>query len=130
MEIKQVKETCIYVQDLERTENFYSQVLEFPLIGSRPGRHVFFRAGTSVLLCFNPEATKKEDTLPAHYAYGPQHLAFEVTSEDYVEWKEKIQKHNISIIHEQIWRDKYYSFYFHDPDGHLLEIVEAGMWDD
>ena len=129
MEVKQVKETCIYVEDLDRTRSFYQQVMQFPVIGSREGRHVFFRAGTSVFLCFNPESTKHEDALPPHFAYGPQHLAFEVSSKEYQEWKQHISSMGIPIIHEQKWADKYYSFYFHDPDGHVLEIVEEGMWD-
>lgn len=129
MEIKQVKETCIYVKDLKKTQKFYQEILGLPLIGSRSGRHVFFRAGTSVLLCFNPEETKKEDILPPHFGYGPQHLAFEVAIEEYQPWKDKLTAAGVEIIHEQIWRGKYFSFYFHDPDGHLVEIVQEGMWD-
>lgn len=129
MEIKQVKETCIYVKDLQETEKFYSEVLGLPVIGKRLPRHVFFRAGSSVLLCFNPEETKLEQELPPHYAYGPQHLAFEVSKQEYKSWKSKIESAGIPIIHQQNWRNKYYSFYFHDPELNLLEIVEEGMWD-
>ncbi len=127
--IKQVKETCLYVSDLSETRKFYEDIMGFDVIGTRANRHVFFRAGTSVLLCFNPEETKNEDVLPPHFAHGPQHIAFEVDTKDYASWKEDLKAKGVKVIHEQIWRGKYHSFYFHDPHGHLLEIVETGMWD-
>lgn len=129
MKICKIKETCIYIKNLDQTQTFYQQVLGLPLIAKKPGRHVFFRAGMSVLLCFLPEASKQESELPPHYATGPAHLAFEVTVEEYEEWKSKVSSAGIVIIHEQVWREKFLSFYFHDPDGHLLEIVQEGMWD-
>ena len=81
MEICKVKETCIYIKDLDQTQTFYQQVLGLPLLAKKAGRHVFFRAGTSVLLCFLPEASQQESELPPHYATGPAHLAFEVIEE-------------------------------------------------
>lgn len=42
------------------------------------GRHVFFRAGESVLFCFIADATEKETVLPSHGARGRIHFAFEV----------------------------------------------------
>ena len=129
MRIQQIKETCIYIEDLEKTQEFYQRVLDLKLIGKKPGRHVFFRAGTSVLLCFIPEATKHETELPPHFATGPAHLAFEVSINDYSDWKKKVMNSGVEILHEQKWQDKYLSFYFLDPDGHVLEIVQQGMWD-
>jgi len=129
MKIRQIKETCIYVSDLDITEKFYHEILGFELISKISGRHVFFRAGTSVLLCFNPEKTKNDSSLPPHYAYGPMHLAFEVDPSKYGGWKNKIRGNNITIIQEQEWKPGIQSFYFHDPDGHMLEIVPYGMWD-
>jgi catechol 2,3-dioxygenase-like lactoylglutathione lyase family enzyme len=127
--IKQVKETCLYVSNLEASLQFYTQKLGLDLISFVPERHVFFRAGTSVLLCFLPEVTRSEINLPPHYAYGPQHLAFEVSQSDYLVWKKKIGEANIPITHTQKWKGNLESFYFEDPDGHVLEIVPEGMWD-
>jgi catechol 2,3-dioxygenase-like lactoylglutathione lyase family enzyme len=129
MKLRQIKETCIYVNDLEQTQIFYQRVLDLPLIGKKPGRHVFFRAGTSVLLCFIPEASSRESELPPHFAKGPAHLAFEVGLTEYEDWKQKVKLAGIEIIHEQSWAERFLSFYFHDPDGHLLEIVQEGMWE-
>ncbi|RMG55718.1 MAG: glyoxalase [Bacteroidetes bacterium] len=124
----QIKETCLYVQDLDRTEAFYHHQLGLPLISKVPGRHVFFRAGSSVLLCFLPEVTRQEEVLPPHYAAGKQHLAFECAPGAYEEWQQLLIEQGIPIIHEARWGDHYRSCYFHDPDGHVLEVVEPGMW--
>jgi catechol 2,3-dioxygenase-like lactoylglutathione lyase family enzyme len=129
MDILQVKETCLYVEDLNRTQTFYEKVLGLSLISKKAGRHVFFNAGTSVLLCFIPESTRAEVKLPPHWAKGPAHLAFEVSRVEYRDWKEKITNAGVEIIHEHNWGDDFHSFYFHDPDGHVLEIVQEGMWE-
>ncbi len=83
MHITQIKETCLYVSDLERTRAFYAEVLGFPPLSMEAGRHVFFHAGSSVLLCFLPEVTKADLVLPLHYAHGHQHLACEVLPLEY-----------------------------------------------
>ncbi|MDQ3395375.1 MAG: VOC family protein [Bacteroidota bacterium] len=129
MKITQIKETCLYVQNLDISQKFYNETLGFPVIGQAENRHAFFRAGTSVLLCFNPEATKNETKLPLHYAFGPQHIAFEVKEHDYQIWLEKIKTEGIKIIHIQEWKNNQSSFYFHDPDGNVLEIIPEGIWE-
>jgi len=128
MQITQIKETCLYVEDLDRTQRFYQEIMNFPLISRVDRRHVFFRAGTSVLLCFIAEVTQKDTNLPPHYASGRQHIAFECTKAEYEEWKIYFRKHQIEIIAETEWHEGYKSFYFHDPDMHVLEIVQQGMW--
>jgi catechol 2,3-dioxygenase-like lactoylglutathione lyase family enzyme len=130
MNIVQIKETCLYVRDLDRTEAFYRGLLGFPVIGRAEGRHVFFRAGSSVLLCFIAEVTQTDTKLPPHFGSGNLHLAFEVKGEEYQAWKEKMTTLGIDIVHEQEWKKGKHSFYFRDPDGHLLEILpEKGIWD-
>ena len=129
MEITQIKETCLYVQDLEVSYRFYNGVMNFPMISREEGRHIFFRAGRSVLLCFIAEATAKDQNLPPHYGNGTLHLAFEVQIENYDTTKAIIESSGVEIIHEQTWKEGIKSFYFHDPDGHVLEIVPTGMWD-
>ena len=129
MEFTQIKETCLYVEDLDRTAAFYHGKLGLEIISKVEGRHVFFRAGTSVLLCFIAAATREETQLPPHYAEGKQHLAFEVLPEHYDREKSKVEESGILITHVQPWKDGFTSFYFEDPDGHVLEVVPAGMWD-
>jgi catechol 2,3-dioxygenase-like lactoylglutathione lyase family enzyme len=129
MEFTKIKETCLYVQDLTRTTAFYAEVLGLPVIGQVPGRHVFFRVGESVLLCFNAQKTRESKDLPPHFGEGHLHLAFECEAAQYEGWKEKLRQANIPIEHEQTWPHARKSCYFRDPDQHLLEIVMPGIWE-
>src|SRR6056297_2403923 len=117
MQFNQIKETCLYVQDLDRTEKFYSEILDLEVISRSKGRHIFFKAGTSVLLCFIAEATKQENNLPGHFGEGNMHIAFELPKEKYDDTKAELKSVGIEIEHEQQWSDEYRSFYFRDPDG-------------
>ena len=129
MEFLQIKETCLYVKDLEETRKFYAGKLGLEVIGEVASRHVFFRVGSSVLLCFMPEASKIGDSLPPHYGSGHLHLAFEVAPENYEDHKAIIHNLGIEIEHEHTWPTELKSFYFRDPDNHLLEVVMTGMWE-
>jgi catechol-2,3-dioxygenase len=73
--------------------------------------------------------TKFEKTLPPHYAYGKQHIAFEVSKRDYLKAKSNLLEKGITITHEQEWNHKLKSFYFDDPFGNVLEIVPTGIWE-
>ncbi len=128
MHFTQIKETCLYSTDLKRAEEFYAHILGLEKIVSVENRHVFFRAGSSVLLIFNPDVTKHETSVPPHFGSGQLHIAFEVAREDYVSTKEKILAKGVTIEHEHDWPGGYKSFYFRDTDNHCIEIVEAGMW--
>ena len=128
MNITCVKETCLYVSDLERTRKFYADQLGLSVLTFLPNRHVFFRAGNSVLLCFNAAATEKETDLPPHGARGSIHFAFEVEADEYQATLDFIRSKGITILKEQKWKNGFHSFYFNDPDGHLVEVVERGLW--
>ena len=129
MQFIKIKETCLYVHDLEKAKKFYHEILELPLISYVPGKHIFFSAGSSVLLCFNPEDSKHKTSPPGHYGGGKQHFAFEVAEQDYLKSKEWICAKGITITEEVKWKDGAESFYFEDPEGNVLEIVpDKGIW--
>jgi catechol 2,3-dioxygenase-like lactoylglutathione lyase family enzyme len=125
-----IKETCIYVHDLEVARTFYIDRLGLTLISYVPGKHLFLRAGHSVLLIFNPEDSKNKKSPPAHFGGGHQHFAFEVKDVDYDSAKKMITSKSIEIIDEITWPSGRQSFYFNDPEKNVLEIVpETGIWD-
>lgn len=128
MKFSRIKETCIYVTDLESTKAFYHGMLGLELISMVPDRHVFFRAGDSVLLCFIADQTEKEETLPPHGARGSIHFAFETSRTGYNDIKDQLSK-QLTILHEHEWKGGLRSFYFHDPDKNLVEVLEEGMWE-
>jgi catechol 2,3-dioxygenase-like lactoylglutathione lyase family enzyme len=129
MKISRIKETCIYVSDLQRTKAFYAEELGLPVISMVPDRHIFFRAGESVLLCFIAAQTENEKELPPHGARGSVHFAFETDAEAYASALQQLKAAGINILHEHTWKAGLRSFYFHDPDKNLVEIIEEGIWE-
>lgn len=134
-----VLETVLYYRpEREReTEAFYTGILGMRLIGKEGGRNLFFRAGTSLLLLFNAEATRKGGRLPPHGAGEKGHVCFQVPQEAYRSWKEHLEGRDIEILKEIHWPmgptgpeedPKGSSFYFKDPSGNLLEIADTDFW--
>jgi catechol 2,3-dioxygenase-like lactoylglutathione lyase family enzyme len=128
MKLIGIKETCLYVKDLDVTEDFYSNKLGLECIGKREGSHVFFRVGTDLLLCFNADASKVQTALPRHFGSGELHFAFECEADQYENWKKHITEQGIEIEQEMTWPSGTLSFYFRDPDRHAVEIEMPGLW--
>lgn len=129
MKFRQIKETCLYFEDLTLAKDFYHGLLQLPIISYVEGRHIFFRAGTSVLLCFNPKDSKLKKSPPPHFSEGAYHFAFEVAADEYEQHKQAVLEKGIAIIDTLIWKTGQESFYFKDPIGNIVEIVPEGIWD-
>ena len=125
--LTRVLETVLYYSDAEATERFYTDVLGMRLLDREPGRSLFFRVGDSIFLLFKAEETLQGRTLPAHGATGPIHTCFLAPQEEYESWKSHLSSRGIPIIRETRWPNGL-SFFFHDPDGNLLEIANADIW--
>ena len=54
MKVEHILETCLYVDDLVRAEEFYRDVLGLTFVSRQEKRQVFFRCGQRMLLLFNP----------------------------------------------------------------------------
>lgn len=122
-----ILETVLYFSDQDRTEAFYTGTLGMRLLDREPGRSLFYRAGRSVFLLFKPEETRRSEKLPPHGASGPGHACFRVPPEDYQPWKDHLAGCGVPILRE-IEFPRGLSFFFHDPDGNLLEIANADIW--
>ena len=125
--LNKIKETAINVTDIVRTENFYHHILGLDVI-TKDKRLIFFRVGTDLLLCFDTDKKQNQNSPPKHAARGFQHFAFECSAEDYERWKKVILENDIEIEEEITWNSGKKSFYFRDPDGHSVEIIEPMMW--
>ena len=130
-----VLETVLYFVSEDETKRFYTEVMGMRLIGEAKGRHIFFRAGRSVFLLFNPYATNQPDTLPPHGATGDGHVCFLVPGSSYQQWKEYLPAQGVEILREVSWpmgkpadEADGSSIYFRDPSGNLLEIANADFW--
>ncbi len=126
--VNKIVETAIYVQDLERSEAFYKDTLGLEFESRQPRRHVFLKAGKSMLLIFNPEATLAEASLPAHGTSGVTHLAFEIDPDDYAKWKKTLTQHKVPLEKEVTWPTGARSIYFRDPNNHSVELITKGNW--
>jgi catechol 2,3-dioxygenase-like lactoylglutathione lyase family enzyme len=127
--IQAVIETAIYVDDLERAEAFYRDILGLEPIGREPRRSVFFRVGRgSMLLAFLAETTLRGEHLPAHGTKGPGHFALGVRAEDHDAWRRRLQDHGVAIEQEVTWPRGGRSLYFRDPAGNSVELITPGIW--
>ena len=128
LELRQIKETCIYIHDLQRAKSFYTKILNLS-IHAESSYFVFFKIGSTMLLLFDPKKSKSQTNLPPHHSDGDQHFAFEVAKNQYENWKVHLKEHGILIEDELTWTNGRKSFYFRDPENNLLEILEPGVWE-
>lgn len=126
--IEHVVEAAIYADDLEQAEAFYHDVLGLDVLTEEPGRHVFFRVGSSVLLIFRAEQTLKGGFLPPHGTTGPGHFALGIATESFDGWKEHLADHGVEIEKEVEWPKGGKSIYFRDPAGNSVELATRGLW--
>ena len=132
MKFEKIVETCIYSPDLKIMKDFYVNRLGLDLISEEERRHVFLKAGKSMLLVFNPENTSlaANSTFPTHGACtSPSsiHFALEIEQADYEAAKNLLAQNKIAIEKEMSWGSGGKSVYFRDPAGNLVEIVTKGQ---
>jgi catechol 2,3-dioxygenase-like lactoylglutathione lyase family enzyme len=129
MQLTSILETCLYVDDLARAEEFYKTVLGFTVESRQEGRHVFFHCGQQMLLLFNPLASRESnDKFPGHGAFGPGHVAFAVRDADLPAWREHLVRYSVPIEKTIDWPGGGQSLYFRDPAGNSLELATPRIW--
>jgi catechol 2,3-dioxygenase-like lactoylglutathione lyase family enzyme len=133
LKFEKIVETCIYSPDLKIMKDFYVNRLGLDLISEEERRHVFLKAGKSMLLVFNPENTSlaANSTFPTHGACtSPSsiHFALEIEQAGYEAAKNLLAQNKIAIEKEMSWGSGGKSVYFRDPAGNLVEIVTKGQW--
>ena len=124
-------------------KEFYINILGLEFVSEEKGRHVFLKAGQSMLLIFNPNKTlannsnisngrsSSSNQLPIHGASAPPsiiHFALEIEKQNYDNAKYILNEKNIKIEKEVIWEKGTNSIYFRDPAGNLVEIITQGSW--
>ncbi|MEM7320784.1 MAG: VOC family protein [Pseudomonadota bacterium] len=132
--IQGILEASIYVDDLDKAEEFYGRVLGLSRIQRVAGRHVFFRAGTFVLLVFNPDQTALPPTNPAlpvppHGARGPGHVCLTLARPEIEQMRARLLAAEVEIEADFDWPNGARSLYFRDPAGNSVEFAESRLWD-
>lgn len=132
-----IKVLTLGVSDLEKSLAFYRDGMGLPtegIVGQQfeDGAVVFFHMGEDLILALFPTTSLAKD---AKIAATPVRLGA-VSIGHIVKSKEEVdavmkqaEKAGATITdpaHERFWGG--YSGYFHDPDGHLWEIVWNPQW--
>ncbi len=128
-----ILETVLYAADLEAIETFYRDVLGLEPVSKAPGRQVFYRVGTQMLLIFNPAVTvlpPKDPKLPVppHGATGEGHVCFAASADEIQSWRAKFEAKGVAIEADFEWPQGGRSLYIRDPAGNAIEFAEPRIW--
>ena len=128
-----VLEAAIYASDIDAAEAFYGSVLGLPKVLRAGNRHVFFRAGNTIVLVFNPADTELPASNPAlpvppHGARGPGHLCLSAEGREMDLWRAHLEASGVEIEADFRWPNGARSLYFRDPAGNSIEIAEPALW--
>ena len=132
--VGRVLETSLYVDNLDRSIQFYEQLFGFPQLVADQRFCAMNVSGRQVLLLFRRHGTTEPITIPGgvippHDGDGTTHLAFTIAAEDEAPWVEHLRAHDVAIESRVAWPRGGFSLYFRDPDGHLLELITPGCWE-
>ena len=97
-----ILETCLYVDDVERSRAFYERVFGFSAMIVEPRICAFDVAPAQVLILFQRGGTTRpvavgSGFIPPHDASGPQHFAFAIGEGAYEDWKRHLGDHGITL---------------------------------
>lgn len=135
--IQGVFETALYVDDVERSRAFYQELFgfePFALDGRICALRVPNGAAYQVLLIFKKGGTPVDiqtpgGVIPKHDGAGQLHMAFQVSDEEYGDWKNELEKRGVAIESE-VQFGSARSLYFRDLDNHLIELATPGIWEE
>jgi len=116
--IRGVSHITFAVRDLQRSIDFYGEVLGFRLV-MRSDISVYFSAGDLWFCVVEDPATPQD--VRAEYT----HIAFDVAAEDHEALRARIVASGARIFQEN--RTEGESLYFVDPDGYKLEIHSGDL---
>lgn len=128
-----VLETSLYVDEVARSIEFYQRIFGFETLVSDGRFGALNVSGQQVLLLFRKGATTEPmkipgGVIPPHDGQGQMHLAFTIAREDESQWVDVLRNAGVAIESRVDWPRGSFSFYFRDPDGHLVELVTPGCW--
>ncbi|MGY3437178.1 MULTISPECIES: VOC family protein [unclassified Marinovum] len=126
-------EAALYAEDLDAARDFYHRLLGMEVVAHVEGRHIFFRAGLTVLLVFNPRETTKPSQnpdlpVPSHGTTGSGHVCLCASRKDIALWRNHLTQKHVLIEAEFDWPNGARSLYLRDPAGNSVEFAEPRLW--
>ena len=130
--INGLAETSLYVEDVDRSVEFYQRILGLEVLSRSPRLAALDAGRQGALLLFRHGLTSggmadEEGTIPGHEGQGRLHMAFAVAAADLPAWRAKLDREGIPLAGESHWRRGGTSLFFRDPDGHAIELATPGL---
>ena len=130
MRAGEILEACVYADDLEAAERFYTEVLGLETLARVEGRHVFFRCGGRVFLVFAAARTREGGGgIPGHGAEGPGHVCFAMREDEVEAWRARLHAYEVEVESDHAWPSGGRSLYFRDPAGNSVELGTPRIWE-
>lgn len=131
--LQRVLETALHVDNLALSRAWYERIFGLRAMIADDRICAFDVSGRSVLLLFQRGSTLEPVVLPGgvippHDGSGHLHFAFAVDAADLAQWEAWLAGNEVPIYSRFHWPLGGTSIYFHDLDGHVLELATPGLW--
>jgi catechol 2,3-dioxygenase-like lactoylglutathione lyase family enzyme len=122
MQLEGIDHVALGVRDIERSAQFYIDVLGLERLyaGMWNGVPTFIGKGNTGIALFPADAAAQPPS-SSHRELRMLHLAFRADRENFLAAQRELEKRGIAFEFEDHEISR--SIYFRDPDGHLLEIT-------
>jgi len=123
MKLDGVHHIGVNVLDIDRAENFYTDVLGFWVVKryEEEIRHLMLDTGSATLHLFESPDLHMENTIDCLSERGYAHIAFGTNREHFLEIIDELKKKNV-VFRGPLILGQGESVHFKDPDGNHLEI--------
>jgi catechol 2,3-dioxygenase-like lactoylglutathione lyase family enzyme len=120
MQLEGIDHVAIGVRDIERSANWYIDILGFERLheGMWNGVPTFIGKGNTGMTLFPGSSEPKHST---HREIRMLHLAFRADRENFLAAQRELDERGIKFEFQD--HEIAHSIYFRDPDGHQLEIT-------
>jgi catechol 2,3-dioxygenase-like lactoylglutathione lyase family enzyme len=115
-----LRHVALNVRDVRKSLEFYSKILGMTLEWMPDDENAYLTSGSDNLALHKlPAGTEPGAVQSVH------HIGFVVRNpEDVDKWADRMREHGIPLAAEpKTHRDGARSFYFHDPDGLLIQLI-------
>ena len=121
-EIDALDHVALSVRDVARSAQWYSDVLSFKRLHEDKwnGIPIFVGNGNAAIALF-PASEEIGSGSPDRAAVRTLHFAFRTDCENFSRAQDELKKRAIAFEFED--HDISHAIYFHDPDGHKIEIT-------
>ena len=122
MRTEVLKETTLYVSDLEAAESFYTNIVGLEVAERVKDQYSLLQYDDSTLILFQTPITSIENEGAPSGPNKVGQVSFGISPADISSWRKRLYKQNVSIEEEITWPNRAQSIIFRDPDGNRIEL--------